>query len=73
VLRQFVQGGYDRMNDKEEAKHLTARAEALTGEWYCQSGHHRVKGGSRLHRGKRICELCHKRISEARKLKGVTE
>lgn len=60
------------MNDKEEAKYLTARAEAFTGEWYCQSGHHRVKGRAFLHRGKRICEVCHKRISEMRKSKHST-
>lgn len=57
------------MNDKEEAKLLTARVEELTGEWYCQSGHHRVKGKAMSHRGRRVCESCHGRITSSAQAK----
>ena len=61
------------MNDKEEAKQLTARAEELTGEWYCQSGHHRVKGPGIPYRGRRVCKQCYLRIVAMGKAKQLSD
>jgi hypothetical protein len=58
--------------DKEDAKRLRERVEEMTGEWYCVSGQHRVKGEVRLHRGRRVCPACYQRITAFRSAKRGT-
>jgi hypothetical protein len=45
-----------------EARRLAALTERITGEWYCQSGHHYTKATQLTWRGRRICARCKTRL-----------
>ncbi|WP_284319458.1 hypothetical protein [Dyella acidisoli] len=56
---------------KDEVKRQRLRVEAVTGEWYCQSSLHLVRGPIFHHRGRRLCGACHARmVAVTQKKKG---
>lgn len=49
---------------REEAKRLKDRVEAITGEFYCTGGHHRTRGEFVIRKGRRVCIRCNQRMQD---------
>lgn len=51
----------------EEARRQADMVQRVTGEWWCQSGSHYVKGDPAPNTKRRICQPCKKRLDAFRK------
>lgn len=56
----------------DQARQQSRAVERATGQWFCQSGHHYVKGEKRRWRNRTICSPCKERLQRISKPTGAT-